>query len=217
MAATDSPEVDTCASPILAFGDWKDNAEMMLACRDLGYLDDEHDVWDCTYGHGAFWRRWSPAKLLGTDINPFKSHTKESVDFTASGFARRQWHHIVFDPPYKLNGTPDPAVDERYGVEGKVKWQDRMELIRLGVVECARVLGDGYLLVKCQDQVVSAKVRWQTVFVHDVAEMCGLEQWDRLDMPSYRPQPEDRDANQQHARSNTSTLLVFKRGRGWRP
>jgi hypothetical protein len=53
-------------------------------------------------------------------------------------------------------------------------------------------------------------VRWQTIDFTLVAESCGLGLVDRFDFLSYRPQPSG--VRQQHARRNSSQLLVFKRG-----
>ena len=85
-----------------------------------------------------------------------------------------------------------------------------MALIRAGIGECARVLADGYLLLKCMDQVCSGKVRWQTDEFTEHARRCGLGKVNKSDFPSYRPQPSGR--SQKHARRNTSSLLVFQRG-----
>ena len=120
---------------------------------------------------------------------------------------------VVFDPPYKLNGNPSDTggMDERYGVHVYTDWRDRMQLCRDGITECARVYnGTGYLLVKCQDQVSSGKVRWQTIEFANHAATLDLGLVDLLDLLSYRPQPAGR--RQVHARRNSSTLLVFKRG-----
>lgn len=196
-------------APVLAFGDWPSNAEMIEDCARLGYLRPEWKTLDPTYGHGTFWKRWQPESLVMCDLVEAKSPVGYAVDFTALPFADRSFEAVVFDPPYKLNGTPDEAVDARYGVHLPTRWQDRMALIRLGIEECARVLGDGYLLVKCQDQVCSGRVRWQTDEFTRHAELCGLGKVDRLDFPTYRPQPKGR--RQVHAARNSSQLLVFKR------
>lgn len=202
------------ADPILAFGDWKDNAELIESCRDLGYLSDDWSIWDAIYGLGAFWRLWRPKGLIGTDLSSAKSGGY-SVDFTNSPFNHRQFDAVIFDPPYKLNGRPDVVIDAPYGVEVRTRWQDRMELIRLGAVHCADK-ADKFFLAKCQDQVVSGKVRWQTTFIMENVEPLGFELWDRLDLSSYRPQPDG--TTQKHARSNSSTMLIFRRGgSGWRP
>lgn len=200
----------TDEQPIMAFGAWKSNAELIVACRDLGYLADDWITWDATYGEGTFWRLWRPATMIGTDIDAAKSDKLVGpVDFTASPWDDRSFDCVVLDAPYKLNGRPDAVVDARYGVHERTTLAGRLGLITAGVVERARVLGDHYLPVKCQDQVNGGIVRWQTDLITDTARNAGLYKIDRLDMPSYRPQPLGR--GQQHARRNTSTLLVFSR------
>lgn len=198
-------------TPIMSFGAWATNAELIADCARLGYLRDEWLTLDPTYGYGTFWKRWRPRDLLCTDLDPAKSLSGgESVDFTAMPWQDREFDAVVFDPPYKLNGTPDDAgVDERYGVHAPTRWQDRMDLIRRGIDECARVCRSN-LLIKCQDQVCSGKVRWQTLEFTQRAVDNGFGLVDRLDFPSYRAQPNGR--RQVHARRNTSTLLVLQRG-----
>lgn len=188
------------------------NAELIVDCVTLGYLDYEAMTLDPTYGEGTFWKKWRPAYLTACDLDAAKSPLGVSVDFTRLPWSDRSFYSVVFDPPYKLNGNPSntDGMDARYGVDVYTDWRARMGLIRIGITECARVLGDGYLLLKCQDQVCSGKVRWQTLEFTKHAEMCGLGLVDRLDFLSYRPQPAGR--RQVHARRNSSTLLVFKRG-----
>lgn len=196
---------------VLAIDKWKSNAELIASCAELGYLRKEWSTLDPTYGLGTFWKVWRPELLIATDIDPKKSpHTSNGIDFRALPWVDRTFDAVVFDPPYKLNGTPDASIDERYAVHVPTRWQDRMTLCMDGIRECARVLGDGYLLVKMQDQVCSGKVRWQTRVFADVAGDCGLGLVDRFDFLSYRPQ--GKEVRQVHARRNSSQLLVFKRG-----
>ncbi len=202
--------------PVMATGLWRNNAELIRDVSRLGYLDG--NVLDVTYGKGGFWTEWMPQLLVGCDIDPDKSPIGYSIDFTNLPFDDHEYDTVVFDPPYKLNGTPDKTIDERYGVHTPTKWQDRMRLIKSGAVECARV-ARRFLLVKCQDQVCSGKVRWQTRMVEDAVvgpwlpdRNSGL--WrlrDRFDILSYRAQPPGQ--RQLHARRNSSTLLVFERNR----
>ena len=196
----------------MSIGSWPSNAELIADCVRLGYLRTDWYTLDPTYGYGTFWKIWKPERLMATDIDPVKSRGMMSIDFTELPFGDRWFDCVVFDPPYKLNGNPSDTdgVDERYGVHVYTDWRDRMTLILDGVAECARVLGDGYLLVKCQDQVCSGKKRWQTDEVTKRAEAHGLGKVDRFDILSYRPQPEGR--SQKHARQASSQLLVFKRG-----
>ena len=196
--------------PVLATSKWASNAELIADCAELGYLRSEWRTLDPTYGAGTFWKAWRPDVLVACDLDPRKSPLGSAVDFTALPFATRSFDAVVFDPPYKLNGTPTTDVDSRYGVDVVRSWRQRLTLMLDGLTECARVLGDGYLLVKCQDQVCGGKVRWQTLEVTSEAERLGLGLVDRLDLLGGRPQPEGR--RQVHARRNSSTLLVFKRG-----
>lgn len=194
---------------VMAYGTWATNAELIRDVATLGYLREGWWTLDPTYGEGTFWKLWRPKVLTATDLDPLRA-PDGVVDFTAMPWDRGAFDAVVFDPPYKLNGTPDPILDQRYGVHRYTRWQDRMDLIRAGLDECARVLGEGYLLVKCQDQVCSGKVRWQTDEVTNHLARLGLGKVDRFDFPSYRPQPNGR--RQVHARRNTSSLLVFQWG-----
>jgi len=197
------------AAPVLAATAWPTNAAMIADAARLGYLRREWRTLDPTYGRGTWWREWRPDELVASDINPELSPAGESVDFTALPHGDRSFQAVVLDAPYKLNGTPSADVDERYGVHVVRSREGRHELIRAGITECARVLDDGYLLLKCQDQVNGGRVRWQTDLFTRHAESLGLEKVDALLLLAYRAQPEGR--SQQHARRNLSTLLVFRR------
>jgi hypothetical protein len=204
--------------PVMSIDKWATNGDLIADCGRLGYLRDEWSTLDPTYGYGTFWKTWRPSALTCHDLNPEKApHGPQ--DFTALPYRDGLFDAVVFDPPYKLNGTPSDTggMDERFGVDGDkgVRWQDRMALCEAGVRECARVLNEtGFLLVKCQDQVVSGKLRWQTIRFTEVAEECGLGLADRFDFLSYRPQPHG--TSQKTARRCSSQLLVFKRGWSWR-
>jgi hypothetical protein len=194
--------------PIKAITKWQTNGHLIADCAKLGYLRKQWVTLDPTYGQGTFWRQWQPDLLIAGDLKPVQGAIR--VDFTRMPWATRTFDCVVFDPPYKLNGTPDQKNDERYGIHTPTRWQDRMTLIRDGIRECSRVLDGGYLLLKCQDQVSSGKIRWQTYEFTKFAEKLGLGLVDRFDFLSYRPQPVTR--KQIHARRNASTLLVFRRG-----
>lgn len=199
----------------MAIDDWPSSAELIRDCARLGYLKREWHTLDPTHGRGVFWKLWRPNRLVWHDILEECSSGGVSVDFRHLPWAEQTFDAVVFDPPYKLNGTPTKAIDERYGVDVVMSWRDRMKLIAEGTAECCRVCNDvGYVLVKCQDQVVSQKVRWQTSTITEVAEDAGFGLVDRFDAMNYRPQPPHR--TQEHARHNASQLLVFKRGFTWK-
>lgn len=186
---------------------WHDNGALIEDVARLSYLDGR--VLDVTFGYGTFWSRWQPAELVACDLDPTKSPIGYAVDFRELPFDDRSFDAVVLDPPYKLNGTPTDEVDERYGVHIPTRWQDRHELIRSGITECARV-ARRYVLLKCMDQVSAGKKRWQTIEFTNHAAAVGLLLEDRFDMlTSPRPQPAGR--RQVHAQANYSTLLVFSR------
>lgn len=199
-------------APVLAISNARNNAELMVQCRQLGYLADGRAILDPTYGLGRFWRLWHPNGLVGTDLNPAKSITGKSVSFTAMPWSDAVFDSVVFDPPYKLNGTGGShPSDDGYGVADTTSWQARHALIFAGITECVRVLRPrGFLLVKCQDQVCSGQVRWQTIEFARHAQDQGCELVDMLHLRSYRAQPKGR--RQVHARRNYSTLLVLRKG-----
>jgi hypothetical protein len=197
--------------PVMAIGTWRNNAELIADCARLGYLNLDGAVLDATYGLGRFWQKVRPALLVASDLDVTRSPIGHSVDFTALPWGDDTFDDGVFDPPYKLNGTGGShASDDAYGVAtAGVRWQDRMQLCRDGITEYVRVIKPGgHLLVKCQDQVCSGQVRWQTHDFTAHAEQLGCRLIDALHLPSYRAQPEGR--SQRHARRNYSTLLVLE-------
>lgn len=185
----------------------KTNAQAIAECVELGYLTDVMSVLDVTYGLGNFWSDWRPTDLTACDLNPEKA-PDFIADFRKLPFQDRSFDAVVIDPPYKLQGKPASGdFDERYGIEIPARWQDRMQLCEDGVIEAARV-ADDMLFVKCQNQVCSKKVRWQTTIFTEAAVGFGLVT--QLQVNGYRPQPSGRP--QRTPRNNFSTLLVLKRG-----
>jgi hypothetical protein len=194
---------------VMAYYPWPTNAHLIEAVARIGYLQPQWSTLDPTYGQGTWWRRWRP------DPGYLTAHDQAThgIDFRKLPYGEQTFEVVAFDPPYKLNGTPTPLVDARYGVDVPARWEDRYELCLDGIVECSRI-ARRYLLIKCQDQVCSGKVRWQTKDFAAAAEDYGFAQVDRFDRLGSRTQPGDGtdDARtQRHARRNSSTLLVMER------
>lgn len=202
---------------VMSWGEWKTNAELFADVAKLGYLDGR--VLDPTYGEGNFWTVFRPRKLVAHDL-----HTLDGVDVRDIGeyHRRRSFDAIVYDPPYAFRGRASKAFDSKYGV-GRYRsanavmelYFDGMDslfpLLRTAVkVEGRTEPVGGYMLVKCQDQVVSGTVHWQ---VDDITKFArsylGLVKVDSFTINSYRPQPNGR--RQLHARRNGSSLLVFQK------
>lgn len=194
-------------SDVLAIGDWKTNSDMIADVARLGYLDGR--VLDATYGlHGGFWKAWAPDELVANDLHHPADHHYSYREFPIRW--ESTFDSVVFDPPYKLNGTPALGdQDERFGTTRRTTREEVLEDLRLGAIECYRV-AKRFLLVKCQDQVEGGKVRWQTDLVTEAVSGVGGEKIDRFDFKyEIRPQPGDR--TQRTARRNYSTLLVFRK------
>jgi hypothetical protein len=193
---------------VRAIGARTNNAELMVDCAGLGYLPEP--VLDVTYEHGRFWNLYRPARLVTNDLDPATEaelhHDVRRLPFDDGSFAT-----VVFDPPYKLNGTSTgkgpSASDASYGVAGEYRSvADKHGLINDGIVECARVASE-FVLLKCMDQVCNGVVHWQTHLFTATAAANHLELVDMLHVPGYRKQPAGR--RQIHARRDYSTLLVF--------
>lgn len=200
---------------VQALGAWPTNAAMIADCFTMGWLSDSALTADVTYGGGKFWTVRRPKLLVASDANPAKSPIGVPVDYTALPWPDRFFDDIVFDPPYKLNGTSTgrgpSASDESYGVDRSYRpWKEVHADIRAGIDETVRCLHPGgHLLIKCQDQVSSGRVRWQTREFADHAESLGLRLVDSLILPGGTEQPAGR--RQVHARHNYSTLLVCRK------
>jgi hypothetical protein len=193
---------------ILAAKNWPTNGHLIADVAKLGYLKFDWLTLDPTYGQGNWWTVWSPKDLVIHD--KYSGPAQDGTDFRNLPHDDGEFKAVAFDPPYKLNGT-DQGEGWRYGVARPMDWKAKMQMIRDGITECERVLSKwGILLVKCQDQVCSGKVRWQTIDFANHAHAVGLDLVDRFDyFGGYRPQPAGR--NQVHARGRGSTLLVFEK------
>ncbi|HVC70106.1 MAG TPA: hypothetical protein VNC61_07565 [Acidimicrobiales bacterium] len=206
-ASAVAPPVIT-RTPVLAATAWRTNGEMIADVHRLGYVRDTDRILDATYGCGAFWRTWRPRNLVGRDRINDPAWDYEAMDYPDASF-----DVTVFDPPYKLNGTPAMgAMDDRYGtVSGGTSWQDKHAGIKRGIAESLRVVvSGGILLLKCQDQVCSGHVRWQTIEFSQHAMERGARLVDMFHfLNGPRPQPAGR--HQVHARRNFSTLLILKK------
>jgi hypothetical protein len=226
-------------SAVRAFGNRRTNAELMVDCATLGYLDGS--VIDMTYGLGRFWAKHHPAHLVTVDLDP-TLNADIVADFTNLPFPDRSFRSAVFDPPYKLNGTSTgkgPATsDVDYGVGGGyASIAERHALIFAGMTEAARLVEvGGIVIVKCQDQVCSGDIQFQTDLVRDHGLTIGLRKIDVLHVGGYRKQPARTrkhdacrghgcdgcvngriESRQQHAARDYSTAVVFERQRPMSP
>ncbi len=189
-------------------------------------------VLDTTYGRGRFWNQWRPGCLMVSDLNPARvpplppgaPHRLPTVlgGRIVTSLGPHDFRHlplddaavdvVVFDPPYKLNGTSGhggPASsDADYGVDGRYRpVRDRHALIAHGIVEAARV-ARRLVLVKCADQVNASRYVTQVEHCRTVATAMGLDQLGRMFVVGYRAQPSGRAQLKPH--NDVSELLIFE-------
>jgi hypothetical protein len=181
------------------------NARAIDELVALGRLRPDDTVLDSTHNGGRFWSRWRPGRLVAGDLDP--AHPVDVVlDATRLPFPDRSFDVVVFDPPYKLVGTPRMAMDADYGVHRYSPELAVLELLRAGTREAIRV-ARRVALVKCMDQVVSGHQQWQTVEVHLEARAAGAYVADEL--PVWAPVPQ-RPGKQVHVRGRPSTFIVIE-------
>jgi hypothetical protein len=149
------------------------NADLIAAVAPF-YLTGS--VMDCTYGEGAWWRRFKPEALVAHDIDGTKG---DGVDFTALPEPDCTYDAVCFDPPYiPQGGVKDEAIGERFrNGFGLVSRSERelWGMIDAGFKECGRVLAaGGYLLVKCMDYVNGKTLTFGHVRCMEMASGVGL-------------------------------------------
>lgn len=201
------------ALPILSADTWATNADLIADAARLGLV--ESPAIDMTYGQGGFWAKHRPDHLETNDLYAPADH---ALDWTRPlpWDMHRRYRTVVFDPPYRLNGTPDLGkFDERYGTGRPMPVSERLRRLRVGARNCSQLVADGgTLLVKCQDQVANGQMHWQTLMVHD---MLDPERF-TLDARFHLIGGARKQRSQKRARNNFSTLLVYRAdGRGRLP
>ena len=199
MTVQDRPVI-ACGGPIAAkdapwwLGSWQSNGDLIAEVARLGYLDGR--VLDATYGRGTFWKVHRPESLTTNDRDaPGADCSYDYREFPPPwGDPARRFDAVVFDPDYKLNGTPALGeFDRRYGIGGDVTREQRYAAILDGAVECWRVTRR-YLLVKCQDQVESGRQWWMGDDVTTaIREAGGKKVEEFFYLGGGRAQPKDRD------------------------
>lgn len=187
---------------------YRDNAELIAHVARLGYLDGR--VFDATYGEGTFWKDFKPDTLVTNDLYKPADYAWDFLDLP---LGPGTFDSVVYDPDYKLNGTPAlEEMDARYGVgEDMVNRQKRLDKMTVGAIECYRV-ARRFLLVKCMDMVEGGKIRWQTDIVTRAIEDVGGEKVARFMLhyvpmqqpPSFKARPYDTRIKQRTFRSGTA-------------
>lgn len=182
------------------------NAQAIVDAMFLGWV--ESPCVDLTFGLGRFWRYARPETLVRCDLDPERA-LDVCCDFRFTPFASGSFATVVFDPPYKLNGTGgSTSSDADYGVADR--WDDRRDLYADGMAEAARICRPGgTVLVKGQTQIAGGRIHSFERHAIPLGERHQLRPIGILAVVSNgQPQPKGRP--QRSPRNNTSALIAFR-------
>lgn len=223
---------------VLEVQEWADNSALIEAVFDMHVFPkrwahgDTIEVMDVTYGYGLWWRwltyatRYQRGLVIMDDWREgAKQHVTlrthdikiDGVDFTNLPESDTSMDVIAFDPDYVAPGGRDtstiPDFNERYGLNDPYESPASLQAhINAGLSECARVLRpQGILLVKCATYISSGKPWLGEYHTIDHGLEVGLKVDDIfVHVSGTGPQPK-RETKQQHARSTSSRLIVFRK------
>lgn len=162
-------------------------------------------VADVTYGNGVFWRNvdttqfdFRPTDIeTGTDLRrlPYDDH---SIDL------------LVLDPPYMHYSLGAKASIDQCYKGTLVSHESVMRLYTGGILEAARVLHQGGLiLIKCQDEIESGRQHFSHAELLDLLDLLGFQTVD-LFVLVQNGTPTMRVDYQKTARKNHSYALVAR-------
>ena len=182
------------------------------------YLDDGAEILDMTYGNGVFWRQIPDDKYTVTRNDIETGRGNRSYDFRE---LPANWDEnfdaVILDPPYLYTGgfaTLRDSIDRGYrnrerarsGIHGVAAVH---QMYAQAYIEAYRVLRrDGFLIVKCMDQVMSGKQTWMHTELSRLGEILGFKVKDLFVMVM-NGTPTMRHDIQKHARRNHSYFLVL--------
>jgi hypothetical protein len=174
------------------------------------------DVLDMTYGRGLWWK-WTipPTRDMRFVANDIKD---DGYDYRHMPYNNEWFDVVAFDPDYVAPGGRKTSTitefNDRYGLKDQYESPDKLQdSINVGIMEVARLLRpQGIALVKCMNYISSGKLWLGEYHTIDEALAQGLVVEDIfVHISGTGPQPERPNSRQQHARSNSSRLIVFRK------
>jgi len=188
-----------------------DSSVVMDAIATL-FFEDGFIVADVTYGKGVFWKNIDTSRFTFLPSDLFSGDVP-AEDGTSLPYDDFSLDVVVIDPPYK-QGSGCPMTIDGYNNNKRKKhgMEAVLGLYRDFMEEAWRVLRvDGYMVVKCQDQIESGKQTRQSIGVWRMAvEEMGMTDVDMFIQTNSRA-PVMRHNYQHHARKNHSVYWVFQK------
>jgi hypothetical protein len=181
-------------------------------------------VADVTYGKGVFWRK-VPEGLF--DLHPTDLST--GIDCRSLPYAKESFSCVVLDPPYMH--TPGGSAHQGHqnyedyyknnATTSGAKYHEAVLNLYLEAgKEAHRILQyEGFLIVKCQDEVCANQQRLTHVEIINGYSGMGFVCQDLFVVKSRNKPGVSRILQQRHARKNHSYFLVFRKQKGssrWR-
>lgn len=172
---------------------YADNPSAVRALMDL-YAPEGSIVFDCTFGAGTFWRQVDTT-LYRTFFTDLKA---DGIDCRELPYRDTSMDVGFFDPPYRYVEKKSTAshVDKQYALMESLRdtglhgADGVIELYRLGINECARVVRvGGFLMVKCQDFTGDGKQWWTHVEVMEMLRHAGFAVVDLAVVVTEMPPP----------------------------
>lgn len=190
---------------IVSVNNWTSNGALIRDVEKLGLIP-EGLIFDATFGLGTFWAQSERVlDVVGNDLR--RTEVPYNLDFTQP-FPTRMWGNysaVVFDPPYKLNGTP--TDDDRYGADEKVSVSERKRRIMAGLYHTRFLIKPGGVqIVKTQNQIANGQYHDLVGDITLASRGMGMHV-DAMFHMTVAPRPQ---RSQKRARNNYSTLLVLR-------
>lgn len=196
-----------------------DNSDLFPDILSL-YAKESDIILDMTYGLGVFWKKVNLDEnymLYANDLD------KERGDFH-DDFRHTHWENnffniVVLDPPYagRSGSKVKASIDRNYNIaqkaleQGIVGSKQTMQFYFDGMKEAYRLLKqDGYLFLKCMDEVESGKQQRNHITLFNKAIEMGFVDED-LFVLVQKGIPTMRHSYQKHARKNNSFMWILRK------
>ena len=165
---------------------------------------------DPCYGSGCFYKNGITKPLFCFDIAPRELGVVEANVYHLP-LKDQSVRSIIFDPPFLARTAPGAILKARFGeLVGTI--QDLWNFYFLAMREIHRVLAPGgWLVMKCQDGVLSGVNNFTHVKVCVEAESLGFKPVDLFILLAKHRMPHPKHKVQRHARKFHSYFWVFKK------